>query len=86
MVNISSTVTFYSDDERKSWKRSPSELFVSIDQGRQGAYSFEELWVGELKDGRVLMFARNWDSFTKACRKTACISWLPAKPVALFNS
>ena len=49
---------FYSDNEGQSWRRSLSELFVSLDQGRQGCYSFEEPSLVERADGSLLMFGR----------------------------
>ena len=55
-ATITVSWVFYSDDEGQTWKRSLSELFVSVDEGRMGCYSFEEPSLVELSDGRLLMF------------------------------
>ncbi len=44
-----------SDDEGKTWKRSLSELFVSVNRA---AWDLEEPTVVELRDGRLLMHLR----------------------------
>ncbi len=52
------TLVFYSDNEGESWNRALSELFIPWDKMNLGAQSFDEPVVEELKDGRVLMYAR----------------------------
>jgi BNR repeat protein len=75
---------FYSDDEGKTWKRSLSELVVSIDQGRSGSYAFEEPSIEELKDGRLLMFGRTeLGRFYRSVSKDGGASWSVPEPVAL---
>ena len=53
---MSHSFCYVSDDEAQSWKKSLSELFVSI---RRAAYDLEEPTVVELKDGRLLMHLRS---------------------------
>jgi len=48
----------YSDDEGETWRDSLSEIFVLLDEGRKGAYQYEEPAVEELKDGSILMIGR----------------------------
>jgi hypothetical protein len=52
---LSYSFSYVSDDEGRSWKRSLSELFVSV---RRAAYDLEEPTVIELSDGRLLMHLR----------------------------
>jgi hypothetical protein len=64
------TWIYYSDDKGRSWRRSLSESFVSLNQQRNGSYSFEEPVVEELRDGRLLMvgrteLGRQYQSFSK---------------------
>ena len=53
---FSYSFVYTSDDEGKTWRRSLSELFISV---RRAAYDLEEPSVVELKDGRLLMHLRN---------------------------
>ena len=74
----------YSDDEGLSWRRSLSELFVSIDQGRQGVYSFEEPCLEELRDGRLLMFGRTeLGRFYQSLSGDGGVTWSRPEPTAL---
>jgi hypothetical protein len=78
---------YYSDDEGKTWKRSLSELLVSIDQGRRGVYSFEEPCVQELKDGRVLMYGRTeLGQFYQTVSKDGGVTWSVPRGVPLAAS
>ena len=78
---------FYSDDEGKTWKRSLSELFVSVNQGRSGAFAFEEPSVVELKDGRILLFGRTeLGRFYRSVSKDSGVTWSVPQPVALAAS
>ena len=82
--SINFSWVYYSDDEGKTWKRSLSELFVSIDEGRHGAYSFEEPCVVEFKDGRVLMYGRTeLGQFYQSISEDGGVSWSVPKPVPL---
>ena len=49
---------FYSDDQGETWARSRNEVFIPLDNGVSGNFSFIEPAVVELKDGRLLMFGR----------------------------
>ncbi len=49
---------YYSDDEGETWSRSTNEVFVALDQGHHGSYSFGEPTAVELNDGRLLMMGR----------------------------
>jgi sialidase-1 len=78
---------FYSDDEGRSWKRSLSELFVSLDQGRQGCYSFEESSLVERADGSLLMFGRTeLGCFYRCISLDGGVAWSAPRPVALTAS
>ena len=52
---FSYSFTLVSDDEGKTWKRSQSELFISVNRA---AWDLEEPTVVELEDGRLLMVLR----------------------------
>ena len=52
---FSYSFAYISDDEGKTWKRSLSELFVSVNRA---AWDLEEPTVVELRDGRLLMHFR----------------------------
>ena len=49
---------YYSDDEGQTWWRSDREIVVWKDKGYGGMWPMDEPNVIELKDGRILMFAR----------------------------
>jgi sialidase-1 len=85
--NICLSWVFYSDDEGTTWKRSLSEMFVSVDQGRQGNFSFEEPSLVELQDGRLLMFGRTeLGRFYQSISNNGGVSWPAAEPVNLAAS
>jgi hypothetical protein len=78
---------FYSDDEGGSWKRSLSELFVSLDQGRQGCYSFEEPSLVERADGSLLMFGRTeLGRFYRSVSRDQGVSWSEPQPASVAAS
>ena len=52
---FSYSFVYISDDEGKTWKRSLSELFISVNRA---AWALEEPIVVELRDGRLLMHLR----------------------------
>ena len=56
--NLTYSWVYYSDDEGKSWKRSQSELFVPLDEGRSGVTHFEETVIEARKDESLLMLGR----------------------------
>ncbi|MFH0964027.1 MAG: sialidase family protein [Planctomycetota bacterium] len=53
---LSYSFAFVSDDEGKTWRKSLSELFVSV---RRAAFDLEEPTVVELKDGKLLAHLRS---------------------------
>jgi sialidase-1 len=78
---------YYSDDEGKTWQRSLSELFVSLDGGQRGFYSFDEPVLEELNDDHLIMIARTqlgrpYKSFSK----DGGTSWSNPAPVNLASS
>jgi hypothetical protein len=78
---------FYSDDEGKSWQRSLSELFVSLEAATHGCYSFEEPSLEELQDGSLLMFGRTeLGQFYKSVSRDQGVRWSAPQPVALAAS
>lgn len=78
---------FYSDDEGRSWRRSLSELFVSLDHGRQGCYSFEEPSLVERADGSVLMFGRTeFGCFYRSVSRDQGVRWSAPQPVSIAAS
>jgi len=52
------TFVYYSDDEGKSWRRSEGHVIVWKDDGYGGMWPCDEPNIVELRDGRLLMFAR----------------------------
>ncbi len=82
--SINFSWAFYSDDEGRSWSRSLSELFISVDDGRLGVYSFEEPSLEELRDGSLLMFGRSeLGRFYQSVSKDHGVNWSAPKPVNL---
>lgn len=78
---------FYSDDEGVAWHRSLSELFVSLDAGRQGCYSFEEPSLEERADGSLLMFGRTeLGQFYQSVSLDKGARWSAPRPVSLAAS
>jgi hypothetical protein len=78
---------FYSDDDGRTWKRSLSELLVSLDHGRRGVYSFEEPCIEELNDGRVLMYGRTeLGRFYRTVSNDGGITWSVPEPAGVAAS
>jgi hypothetical protein len=76
----------YSDDEGQTWKKSLSELYVSVNKGHDGFYSFDEPGLEELADGRLMMIARTqlgrpYQSFSE----DGGVSWSSPEPVELAS-
>jgi hypothetical protein len=82
--SICITWVFYSDDEGRSWSRSLSELFVSLDSGRQGCYSFEEPSLVERADGSLQMFGRTeLGRFYQSVSRDGGIHWTAPQPTSI---
>ena len=76
---FSYSFAYVSDDEGKTWRRSLSELFISV---CRAGYDLEEPTVVELKDGTLLMHLRNQAGRIYRCRsEDDGISW--SRPEAL---
>jgi hypothetical protein len=85
--SVSISWIYYSDDDGLHWKRSLSELFVSIDETRRGVYSFEEPCLEELEDGRLLMFGRTeLGRFYQSNSTDGGITWSVPEPTLLAAS
>ena len=85
--SICVTWVFFSDDEGSTWQRSLSELFVSLDGGRQGCYSFEEPSLEERADGSLLMFGRTeLGQFYQSVSRDQGVRWSAPRPVPLAAS
>ena len=53
------TFVYYSDDEGHTWQRSQDELMGWFNDGYEGVTPVDEPVAAELRDGRVLLFARS---------------------------
>ena len=53
------TFVYYSDDEGHTWQRSQDELMGWFNDGYDGVTPVDEPVAAELRDGRVLLFARS---------------------------
>lgn len=85
--NLTFSWIYHSDDEGKSWKRSLSELFVALDEGRRGVTHFEETVVEELPDGKLLMFGRTeLGKIYKTHSADQGITWKHPVPTDLASS
>ena len=85
--NLTFSWVYYSDDEGKTWKRSLSELFVSLDEGRRGVTHFEETVLEELPDGRLFMLGRTeLGQFYKTHSADKGVTWKHPVPTGLASS
>ncbi len=85
--NLTFSWVYYSDDEGKTWKRSLSELFVSLDEGRRGVTHFEETVLEELPDGRLFMLGRTeLGQFYKTYSSDKGVSWKHPVSTGLASS
>lgn len=91
-VEMGICMTFYSDDEGQTWKRSEGGIFGWFDRfgetnGADGIVDLYEPASAETSDGRVLMFARSKtgrlvQSYSRDGGKT----WYSAQPTELSSS
>ncbi len=78
---FSYSFVYISDDEGKTWKRSLSELFVSVNRA---AWDLEEPIVVELGDGRLLMHLRAaMGRIYKSYSSDSGLSWTRPEPVPI---
>jgi len=78
---------FYSDDDGQTWKRSLSELFVALDQGRLGCYSLEEPSLEERADGTLLMYGRSeLGRFYQSISRDQGVTWSAPRPAPVAAS
>ena len=76
---FSYSFVYISDDEGKTWKRSLSELFISVNRA---AWDLEEPIVVELRDGRLLMhFRSGMGRMYKSYSSDEGFSWTRPAPV-----
>ena len=73
---------YYSDDQGLTWRRSENEVYAMIDRGTVASDGMEEPSIVELKDGRLMMFARTrmgcvWRSYSEDGGNI----WYEAEPV-----
>jgi hypothetical protein len=91
-VEMSINLTYYSDDEGKTWKQCEGGIFGWFDEygdpnGAGGMLDLSEPTSAATKDGRVLMFSRS-----KTGRLVQCYSlnegetWYSAQPTELASS
>src|SRR5262249_39933909 len=81
------TWIYYSDDEGTTWKRSLSEVFISVDHGQHGFYSFDEPVLEELSDGQLIMVGRTQMGRPyKTHSRDGGVSWSSPTPVDLGSS
>ena len=85
--NLTYSWVYYSDDEGRSWHRSLSELFISLDEGKRGITHFEETVLEELPGGKLLMFGRTeLGQIYKTYSEDGGISWKHPVPTGLASS
>ncbi len=85
--NLTYSWVYYSDDEGKTWQRSLSELFISLDAGERGITHFEETVLEELPGGKLLMFGRTeLGQIYKTYSDDGGIAWKHPVPTGLASS
>ncbi len=73
-----------SDDEGRSWRRSLSELYISVNRA---AWDLEEPAVVELRDGRLLMYLRSgMGRFYRTWSSDGGLSWTRTEPVHIASA
>ena len=85
--NMAMMIPYYSDDEGKTWQRSYTEVYASVDNGLGGNYGILEFGITELPDGRILMLGfsglgRIYRSYSEDGGET----WAQAEPTDLQAS
>ncbi len=77
----------YSDDNGKTWQRSPAKLTAPCHDGYNGAnYGACEPTLIELKDGRVWMLMRTQDGFLYESFSSDGVNWSPAQRSRFYSS
>ena len=91
-VEMGICVTFYSDDEGKSWTQSPGGVFGWFDRwgepnGQDGIVDLYEPNSAETADGRVLMFSRSKTGrLVQSFSHDMGTTWNSAQPTELASS
>ena len=91
-VEMGICVTYYSDDEGRTWRQSKNGLFGWFDEkgehnGQGGIIDLYEPTSAETSDGRVLMFARSKTGrLVQSYSLDLGITWLAAEPTELASS
>jgi hypothetical protein len=77
----------YSDDEGRTWRRSLSEAYITLDGGARGFYSFDEPVLEQRADGSLLMIARTQLGRPyRSISNDGGISWSNPEPMDLGSS
>jgi hypothetical protein len=77
----------YSDDEGQTWRRSLSEVYISLGGGERGFYSFDEPVLEERQDGTLLMVARTQLGRPyQSVSRDGGVSWSNPTPVDVGSS
>lgn len=80
-------ICVYSDDQGKTWQRSPSKLISPCHDGFNGAnYGACEPVLIQLKDGRVWMLMRTQDGFLYESYSEDGAEWSDAQPSRFHSS
>ncbi|MAG35119.1 MAG: hypothetical protein CL878_02570 [Dehalococcoidia bacterium] len=78
---------YYSDDEGQTWHRSEGELVGWFNDGHDGVTPVDEPVAVELRDGRVLLFARSTvGRIVKSYSRDGGATWSSVEPTDIANS
>lgn len=81
------TTAVYSDDDGRTWRRSPSELTAPCTDGYNGGnYGAVEPTIVELRDGRLWMLLRTQTGRLYESFSTDGSEWSPAAPSRFYGS
>ncbi len=81
------TFVYYSDDEGQTWHRSAGELVGWFNDGYDGVTPVDEPVAAELRDGRVLLFARSTvGRIVESYSRDGGANWNSVEPTALASS
>ena len=78
------TFVYYSDDEGRTWHRSQDELMGWFNDGYDGVTPVDEPVAAELRDGRLLLFARSTvGRIVKSSSRDGGETWSTVEPTDL---